>query len=443
MHKRKVLILAVIFFIIIGIGNIVYGKYITNNIFTIAKVNIESKPPEIELIEVTNTNTGYESYANKTHIINAKIKVTEKNIKQNNFNKENIEILVDNNKGQVGLFEIEELERKDDYIIYNLKLNKIEGNGILEILVKEGTIIDIQGNKNEETRFDLNILIDNIFPNSTAKEEKLQNGKSKITIDSNEKLRPVNAWNLSSSKNILTKEFPSITNYDLPITDYAQNTSKASVKVENATYITLGFGAASVKNNKATLYEINNKCIVGAEIMQKDPICKIEMITFYKKGEITDDFLQMQAYSYTYWGEKIEAIGASLENRFCFGYNPSENKYGSIKEGPTATLKGNKNLILGGDGVNIPNAKGIGGKPIPQNIANKYLYGISSIKMKLKEYANYSIVYQVWVNGSGWQNTVSDGGEAKLSYTKPFTAFRVTLVPKTEKQHVINTWNGK
>lgn len=174
MHKRKVLILAVIFFIIIGIGNIVYGKYITNNIFTIAKVNIESKPPEIELIEVTNTNTGYESYANKTHIINAKIKVTEKNIKQNNFNKENIEILVDNNKGQVGLFEIEELERKDDYIIYNLKLNKIEGNGILEILVKEGTIIDIQGNKNEETRFDLNILIDNIFPNSTAKEEKLQ-----------------------------------------------------------------------------------------------------------------------------------------------------------------------------------------------------------------------------------------------------------------------------
>lgn len=443
MHKRKILILPILFLILIGIESIVYGKYISNNIFTIAKINVESKPPEIELIEVTNSNTGYEAYANKTHIINAKIKVIEKNIKQNNFNKDYIEILVKEVAQNIGVFEIQELERKEDYIIYNLKLSKIEGNGDLSIRVKKGAIIDKQGNQNKSIRFVLNITIDNTPPSSIVKEEKLQNGKSKVTITSNEKLRSINAWNLSSSKNILTKEFPSITNYDLPIVDYAENTSKASIKVENATYITLGFGVASVKNNKATLSEINNKCIVGSDRMQNDPICKIEMIMFYKKGQISDDFIQMQAYCYTYWGENIEAIGASFENRFCFGYNPAKNKYGSISSGPTATLNGNKNLILGGDGVNLPNAKGIGGKPIPQNVANKYLYGISSIKIKLKEYDNYSIVYQVWVNGSGWQKAVSDGAEAKLSYTKPVTAFRVTFVPKTEKQYVINTWNSK
>ena len=27
------------------------------------------------------------------------------------------------------------------------------------------------------------------------------------------------------------------------------------------------------------------------------------------------------------------------------------------------------------------------------------------------------------------------------SYNKPMSAFRMTLVPKSEKEHVINTWN--
>ena len=83
------------------------------------------------------------------------------------------------------------------------------------------------------------------------------------------------------------------------------------------------------------------------------------------------------------------------------------------------------------------------GKPIPESIAKQYLYGISSIKIKLKNNDNYNLVYQVWVNGYGWQNAVLDGGEAKYSYTKPITAFRVTLVPKTEKQYVLDTWNSK
>lgn len=362
MHKRKAIMLPIIFFIVIGIGNVVYGKYITNSIFTIAKVNVESKPPEIKFMGVTNSNTGYEAYANKTHILNVKLKVIEQNIKTNNFNKNYIEILVNGVAQNVGVFEIQELERKDDYIVYNLKLSGIDGNGDLSIRINKGAIIDKYGNQNISTRFVLNITIDNIPPESNAKEEKLQNGKSKVTISSNEKLRPVNAWSLGSNKDTLIKEFPAITNYDLPIIDYAENTSKASVKVENATYITLGFGAVSVKNNRATIDMINNKCIVGEDRMKNNPICKTEMITFYKKGEIEDDFLQMKAYSYTYWGKNIEAIGMSFENRFYYGYNPSENSYASIKSGPNVNLNGNKNLILGGDGVNLANNDGLGRK---------------------------------------------------------------------------------
>ena len=48
-------------------------------------MNIDRTKPKIELIEIQNTNTNYPKYANKTHTISFKIKVTAKNKKKNNF----------------------------------------------------------------------------------------------------------------------------------------------------------------------------------------------------------------------------------------------------------------------------------------------------------------------------------------------------------------------
>ena len=349
MRQKRFIILFITFYILLGIGNIVYGKYISNDIFTIAKINIESTPPEIKFEDLTNSNKGYEEYANKTHIINVKLKVIENNIKINNFNKDYIEILVGDKASKIGGLEIEEIERKENYIIYNLKISGIEGNGKLEIRVKQGAIIDKSENQNKSIKFILNVLIDNIAPTSTTKEQTLTNGKSKVVISANEFLRSSEGWTISSDKKKLIKEFPSNTNYNLPIIDYAGNVGSAGVSVENATYIYLNFGLASVKENRASIYEINKKCIVGEENLKNSPLYKAEIITFSKKGQITDDFIGLQAYCYTYWGSNIQAIGMSFENRFYYGYNPSKTKVGTLKEGPNVTFNGAKTLALGGD----------------------------------------------------------------------------------------------
>ena len=69
------------------------------------------------------------------------------------------------------------------------------------------------------------------------------------------------------------------------------------------------------------------------------------------------------------------------------------------------------------------------------------MYGISSLKIKLKDYSKYSIIYQVWIKDEGWQEAVKNGEETKLAYDKPITAYRVTLVPKSEEKNVIEYWN--
>ena len=61
--------------------------------------------------------------------------------------------------------------------------------------------------------------------------------------------------------------------------------------------------------------------------------------------------------------------------------------------------------------------------------------------MKLKDYSYFSIIYQILVNEVGWVSACSDGQECMYFKDKPMSAFRIALVPKTEKQYVIDTWN--
>ena len=68
---------------IISISTIIHAKYIFYNEFYIANLNIDRTKPKIELVNITNNNTGYESYANKTHTITIKVKVADKNLKDN------------------------------------------------------------------------------------------------------------------------------------------------------------------------------------------------------------------------------------------------------------------------------------------------------------------------------------------------------------------------
>ena len=122
------------------------------------------------------------------------------------------------------------------------------------------------------------------------------------------------------------------------------------------------------------------------------------------------------------------------------GYNPSSTTYKSMKSNDLVTIKGKKYFQLGGAGVNALNQTDINGKnPVPGS--TEYVYGISGIKLKLKDYSYYSIIYQILVDKVGWISACSDGEECMYSSSKPMSAFRVTLVPKTEKQYVLDMWN--
>lgn len=78
---------------------------------------------------------------------------------------------------------------------------------------------------------------------------------------------------------------------------------------------------------------------------------------------------------------------------------------------------------------------------IPSNIASQYLYGISGLQFKLTDSSNFSIVYQSYIKNIGWIKASCDGEENSYQHNQPISAFRINIVPKTEKQHLIHFWN--
>ena len=437
--KKKIAFLLT-FIIIVLINTNIYAKYVIEYTNTVANIKIDTIPPSIQLISINNTNTLYEGYANQTHTITARIKVLEKNIKENNFNTDNIEILVGDIKTIPDVYEIKKVVGSSKMIIYEIKLNKILGNGKLKIKVREGTIEDISNNKNKEETFDTDIEIDNIAPVVTFTQNDGNNGKIIANLVANEEIIKVNGWDLSQDNQTLLKEFACNVTYPFKVTDYAQNTSNVDISITKATNIKIRYGAC-LYGGSWSLGQGNNE-IVGKEEIAKNPIYKTEMISLHTEGNIEKDFIQIQNYMYTYWGEGKKGISYTYETIYQHGYNPTEDTYNSMASGTFVNINNELSIILGGDGANRAGSKPVsGGTAIPAEIANQYLFGVSGLRVKLKDNSEYSIVYQIWVNGYGWQKPASDGEETTYAHDKPIGAYRMSLIPKTEKQYLIDFWS--
>ena len=152
-----------------------FSKYIFNDAFTVAKIQIDKKPT-IEILGISNTNTGYEKYANSTHVVAFRVKITEKNIAINHFNRDTIQIFI-NDTLVVPSIHIFLLSDNQGEIIYDVMLSKLTGNGNLSIVFPEGMIEDTFGQKNSYQKFDTGILIDNIAPTTTTKELSIENNQ--------------------------------------------------------------------------------------------------------------------------------------------------------------------------------------------------------------------------------------------------------------------------
>ena len=414
-----------------------FSKYVFDDSFIAMKIQIDKKP-KIEVISISNANTGYEKYANSTHLITLRVKITEKNIAVNHFTSDNIQVLI-NDTFITPSVKIDLISNNNGEIIYEIILSNLTGNGNLNIVFPEGIIEDSFGLKNDLQKFNTGIFIDNISPNSSCEELSIENDKSQYIIRSDENLRPINGWNFYNSNSSLTKVFSSSISYPLIITDYAGNMTEAFVEIQHAKNIMLYY--ANYNGYSIKKFDSNGE-ISGKQAIIDSSSNKSERIITYLDGDIDNRILQARIFDYTYWGENTTAICKSSEIKYNYGYNPTPTTWYDITSKNAIRFLGKIALQLGGYGHNMAGNSCLNqAKPIPEKIAKQNLYGLSGIAFQLKNCEEYSIVYQIYVPDVGWLRASCDGEETTYSHNKPFSAIRINIVPKSEKQYLINYWN--
>ena len=414
-----------------------FSKYVFDDSFTATKIQIDKKPI-IEVIGISNSNKGYETYANSTDFVALRVKITEKNITINQFHQDMIQILIGETKISPSI-KIYLLSNQNGEIIYDVMLSKITGNGKLYVVFPEGIIEDSFGQKNDFQKFDTGILIDNISPTSTCKEISIENNQSLYIIQSNENLRPIDGWSFYDTNSSLSNVFSSPIYYPITITDYAGNSSEVFVNVQHAKNIMLYY--ANHNGYPITQFHHNGE-ISGKQSILDASSKKSERILTFLEGNIDNRMLQARVFDYTYWGENTTAMCNSSEIKYTYGYSPSSTTWFDISSQNAVYYLGKLALQLGGYGHNTAGNTCLNQKnPIPENIAKQNLYGLSGIAFQLKNCEDYSIVYQIYVPSIGWLKASSDGEETTYSHTKPFSAVRINIVPKSEKQRFMNYWN--
>ena len=438
--KKKNVIFIILILLIINLNSIANAKYIFEFEFDVAYLNIDRTKPIIEYIGVTNTNKDYEKYANKTHEIKVNVKVTEHNIGNDRLESNEVKIKIANKDINKKDIKVNLIMKSGNTYIYEIVLNNLTENGLLKIVIEEGAITDLGGLKNAELSINTGITIDNITPKATFEEEKIENGRVNGVINTNEAIRNIEGWNSKEDNTKMEKEFLSNTSYMLEIIDYAQNSTKVNIEITKATYIKIIY--ASHNSQVGWSYGYGNYDIAGKDAVLKDPSYKTEALAFNFEGDVDKDFIKARAFVYTHWGEGTKGICGTSGLIYNYGYNPSKSTWKSMNSKDLVKIDNKSYFQFGGSKINEELKTDINGNnPIPIKIANEYHYGVSGITLKLKDESYYSIVYQLLVDNYGWIETCSDGEECMYSYNKPMSAFRMTLVPKSEKEHVINTWN--
>ena len=424
-------ILIMLSIIVIFYNSKSYAKYVFEFEKKAMSIDIDNTPPNIEILNVENTNEGYEKYANKNHDIRINLKIEDKNELINKL--EQFKIIVGTEESNCNK-EISITEQEKNYVIYEIKINNITENGELKITIPNKSFKDTYNNEIEETSLDVGICIDNIPPQLEYKQQILNNGKVLIHIISNEKIRKVDGWNLDESKQICSKEFISDIKYNKTVVDLAGNISdNLEIKVEGCKAFEYmahisEIGWVRAENNFAGIIKTNNKY-------------KIESLAFRTNDYIEKDFLKVSAYSYTYWEKGSIIESECTGNLYICGYNPVTG-YSTMENTKNVVINGKNYLQISGERINGKNYTDIyGNNPIPPEIAVQYNYGISAIKLDLKDTSEYSIIYQIFFNDMGWSKTYKNGEEAIRDYTKPFEAIKIAIIPTSELENIIKEWN--
>lgn len=150
MGKKIVFLFLISFFLLFSIS---FAKYCSKKEIFVAKINIDTIIPKIELMNIKNIL--YKEEDKEFYDVNIQIKVIETNLKENNLNKNKINIKID--EKEIKNYEIIQINKTSNEIIYEIKINKFLKKQKIHVLIPEGSIIDNSNNRSEEKNINYEI----------------------------------------------------------------------------------------------------------------------------------------------------------------------------------------------------------------------------------------------------------------------------------------------
>ena len=140
------------------------------------------------------------------------------------------------------------------------------------------------------------------------------------------------------------------------------------------------------------------------------------------------DNLKLQGKCFLFTPNQSSGVCIFSELKYNYGYNPNSKEWFDINTDNLLNWPTQFTTQLGGSGLNA-------GLATPT-------FGISSVAFKLANNTDFSVVYQTYVKDYGWLNACADGKESIKSIYLPISGFRISIVPKSEKNNLINYWNS-
>lgn len=231
MKKNKLFFPIIIFIICIMIQTASYSKYIFKTSIEIANINIDRKPPVLKVKNISVNKTEYTEKIYVWNVVKLEVDVEEKNIGEDVILPEEIEVLVGGKVVEGMTVKIKNNGEKEDITTFVISISRINANGDLKIKFKEGAIKDMSNLKSLEYVCDTGFTLDNIAPNINLVKTNLGDGRVKVDIIADEKIRPKEGWNLDETKTILSKVFDKSVNDRFAVIDYAGNYRMVDVKI--------------------------------------------------------------------------------------------------------------------------------------------------------------------------------------------------------------------
>lgn len=137
------------------LNTVVNAKYVIENEFEMATLNIDRTSPKIELISIESTREKYENNINYKYNLTMQVKIVEKNLNDIFLDEEHIKVKMADGYGSIENLQVEKVEKEENENVYKIRLENIGEYEELKILFLEGTIIDKGNLENEIFEVDI------------------------------------------------------------------------------------------------------------------------------------------------------------------------------------------------------------------------------------------------------------------------------------------------